>query len=93
MWGVYNGAPFIYPGKNSIGVYITSEICATKFPFSWLPTPNAIVTATAGGAARVLSVSPGAATHAFVLGTNIWTIALLCVGSYYAHHNKFFLSV
>ncbi|XP_078348183.1 heparan-alpha-glucosaminide N-acetyltransferase-like isoform X1 [Oculina patagonica] len=33
--GWWNGAPFCYPGMNSILVYVGSEILGNYFPFSW----------------------------------------------------------
>ena len=35
VWGIWNGYPFIYPGMNSILLYIGHEICEDLFPFSW----------------------------------------------------------
>ncbi len=36
-----SGAPFIYPGMNSIAVYVGSELCQPSFPFSWAPLATA----------------------------------------------------
>lgn len=32
VWDLYRGAPFIFPGKNSIVVYICSEVLVNYFP-------------------------------------------------------------
>jgi len=32
---IWNGAPFVYPGMNSIAVYVTSEIGQPNWPLSW----------------------------------------------------------
>jgi len=34
-WQLWNGAPFIYVGRNSITVYMGSELLGGKFPFAW----------------------------------------------------------
>jgi heparan-alpha-glucosaminide N-acetyltransferase len=38
LW--WNGAPFKYPGMNSILVYVGSEILQGYFPFSWQQQSN-----------------------------------------------------
>ncbi|XP_048186303.1 heparan-alpha-glucosaminide N-acetyltransferase isoform X2 [Perognathus longimembris pacificus] len=35
VWGLWTGAPFIYPGMNSILVYVGHEVFANYFPFQW----------------------------------------------------------
>ncbi|EDO47163.1 predicted protein, partial [Nematostella vectensis] len=35
VWELWNGAPFIYPGMNSILVYCGHEWLGKHFPFSW----------------------------------------------------------
>jgi heparan-alpha-glucosaminide N-acetyltransferase len=37
--GLWEGTPFIFPGMNSIVIYVLSEfLCGTQFPFAWSPT-------------------------------------------------------
>ncbi|XP_031550825.1 heparan-alpha-glucosaminide N-acetyltransferase-like isoform X2 [Actinia tenebrosa] len=35
VFDLWNGAPFIYPGMNSIAIYCGSELIGEHFPFSW----------------------------------------------------------
>ena len=38
--GVWSGSPLIYPGMNSILLYVGHEICNGMFPWTWKPFNN-----------------------------------------------------
>jgi len=40
VFGIWSGCPFVYPGMNSILLYMGHEICHDFFPFSWKPYTN-----------------------------------------------------
>ncbi len=34
---LWSGRPFVYPGMNSIVLYVGHELCEGYFPFAWKP--------------------------------------------------------
>ena len=37
VFNLWAGGPFVYPGMNSIFLYIGHEVCQGYFPFAWKP--------------------------------------------------------
>ncbi|XP_071953310.1 heparan-alpha-glucosaminide N-acetyltransferase-like [Antedon mediterranea] len=55
---IWSGAPFFYPGMNSIFLYIGHEVFQDYFPFSWVPY--------VGNHTEYLAIS--------LIGTSLWAL-------------------
>lgn len=73
----WNGAPFFYPGMNSIVLYVGHEITSAIFPFQWADSENAAAVQT----------------HGYQLVLDLWVVTLWAIIAFWLHSIKFFVAL
>lgn len=79
VFKIWNGAPFVYLGMNSITVYFASEVLQNHFPFSFQPDRNA------DGA--IIQ------THGTLMMSNLIAVSIFHLIAYYMSTLDFFVKI